>query len=121
MVSPGHVDEGEYGKEKRQDDGGDGDEVGLVLDPMAEEPEDQERGQRQQWNEFIGHRETLPFQQLKFVDIDRGLGSMQGNDDGQPDRNFRGRDRKGKEYEDLSDDIVKVLGERNEVDRKSVV
>src|SRR6267378_4601406 len=62
----------------------------------------------------------LPFQQLKFVDVDRGLGTIQGNDDGQPDRDFCCGDREGKEDKDLSCDIVEILRKGDEVDIRRV-
>ena len=40
----------------RRGRGRDGNEMGVVLDPMAEEPENQERGQRKERNEFVSHQ-----------------------------------------------------------------
>ena len=65
-------------------------------------------------------RSALPFQQLKFVDVDRGLGSIQGNDDGQPNRDLCRGDREGKEDEDLPYDMVEVLRKGDEVDIRRI-
>src|SRR5262247_1533891 len=50
-----------------------------------------------------------PFQQLKFVDVDGGSGSIQGDDDGQSDRNLCRSNGEGKEDKDLPCHIVEVL------------
>ena len=55
-MTAGHVEEDQEREKERHDYRWDGDEMGLVLDPMSEEPEDQERRQRKEWNEFVGHR-----------------------------------------------------------------
>ena len=55
LVAACHVEEDQEREQPRHDDRRNGDEVGVVLDPMAEKPEDQERSQRKERNEFVGH------------------------------------------------------------------
>src|SRR6185503_5923762 len=50
-----------------------------------------------------------PFQQLKFVDVDRVFRPMEGDDDGKADRHLGRGDREREEYEDLAGDVVKRL------------
>ena len=54
-----HVEEDQEREQQRHDYRWYGDEMGLVLDPMSEDPENQERHQRKERNEFVGHQKSF--------------------------------------------------------------
>jgi hypothetical protein len=61
LVPARHVEEDQEREQPRHEDSRNGDKMGVVLDPMAKQPEDQERSQRKEWNEFVRHRNGILF------------------------------------------------------------
>ena len=54
-----HVEEDQEREQPRHEDSRDCDKMGVVLNPMSEEPENQERDQRKERNEFVGHQKIV--------------------------------------------------------------
>jgi hypothetical protein len=57
-VAACHVEEDQEREQPRHDYRWYGDEMGLVLDPMSEDPENQEGDQWKERNEFVGHQDN---------------------------------------------------------------
>lgn len=108
--------------------------MSLFLDARSGEAQHQKSCQRKKWDERVKHNSRsraqiadrtsigllsvpfairdkpsaslLPFQQIELFDIDAVFGAVQGDDDGQPDRDFGRRYGQGKKYEHLSAHVL---------------
>ncbi len=59
LMAVGHIEEDHEREQPRHNDRRDGDKMGLVLDPMTEDPENQEGGKGKQWNQCVGHQRNV--------------------------------------------------------------
>jgi hypothetical protein len=59
LVPAGDIEEDHERQQPRHDNGWNGDEMGLILDPMSENPENQERREGKQWDQCVRHRRSI--------------------------------------------------------------
>ncbi len=57
----------------------------------------------------------LPFEQVELFHVDRGSGSVQGDDDRESDCDLRGSHRESKKDEHLTTEVLKVIGKGDKV------
>ena len=117
------LDEDVEREDERAEHRRDGDVATAVPQPSSEEADDDEGGEGQQQDEpgdpgVLDH--GSPFQEADFVELDRAVGLVDGEEHREADRRLRRGDRDPEEGEDLAAGISTVRREGDEVEDRGV-
>src|SRR5207302_1488702 len=117
------LDEDVEREDERAEHRRDGDVATAVSQPSSEEADDDEGGEGQQQDEpgdpgVLDH--GSPFQEADFVELDRAVGLVDGEEHREADRRLRRGDRDPEEGEDLAAGISTVRREGDEVEDRGV-